>query len=137
MGKKLDFINTHFDYRVEANKNSAPVLKAIIDKRNAEDPRIVTGDFNCTTQDYAYRYLTQPQEKNRMLSDAQTLSENPHHGPSYTINMFKRDEKPQKIDFIFVNHKISVIRHAVLADHWDGNYPSDHMPVAADIMLNA
>ncbi|NSW89248.1 MAG: endonuclease/exonuclease/phosphatase family protein [Firmicutes bacterium] len=132
-GRKFDFINTHFDYKNEANKNSAHLLKKIIKERDCGVPLVITGDFNCTNESYTYRYLTQSGQSERRLFDAQAISGRPHHGPSYTINMFNSEQKKEKIDFIFVSSNVKVVRHAVLADHWDGYYPSDHLPVLADI----
>ena len=40
-----------------------------------------------------------------------------------------------RIDYIFVSDAVRVLRHATLTDHWDGRYPSDHMPVVADVVM--
>ncbi len=40
------------------------------------------------------------------------------------------------MSFSFVSEGVHVLRHATLADSWDGGrYPSDHMPVVADVAL--
>ena len=39
------------------------------------------------------------------------------------------------IDFIFIKNNIKVLNHGILSDTWNGKYPSDHMPVVADILI--
>jgi endonuclease/exonuclease/phosphatase family metal-dependent hydrolase len=41
-----------------------------------------------------------------------------------------------KIDFILVKEGIEVLQHGVLSDTWDGRFPSDHLPVLAEVLLN-
>ena len=41
----------------------------------------------------------------------------------------------RKIDYILARGDIGVLQHGTLADHWDGRYPSDHMPVLAELLL--
>lgn len=56
-----------------------------------------------------------------------------HHGPTATFNQFETVDR--KIDYVFVTPDVSVHRHAVVTDHWDGSVPSDHRPVVADLSL--
>ena len=39
------------------------------------------------------------------------------------------------IDYIFTKNDIQVLEHGTLYDNWDCKYPSDHMPVGADLEL--
>jgi endonuclease/exonuclease/phosphatase family metal-dependent hydrolase len=41
----------------------------------------------------------------------------------------------RRIDYIFVNDKVDVLKHAIISDFRDGRYPSDHLPVIAEIRL--
>jgi endonuclease/exonuclease/phosphatase family metal-dependent hydrolase len=34
-----------------------------------------------------------------------------------------------------VREGVQVIQHGILADHWDGRYPSDHLPVLAEVEI--
>jgi endonuclease/exonuclease/phosphatase family metal-dependent hydrolase len=62
-------------------------------------------------------------------------SRHPHHGPTTTWNGFKALVPGRKIDHIFFRGPVSVDQHAILADHWDGRFPSDHLPVLAEIVI--
>ena len=46
------------------------------------------------------------------------------------------DDSRRRIDYIFVNDKVEVHRHAIISDFRNGRYPSDHLPIVADITLN-
>ena len=60
----------------------------------------------------------------------------PHHGPTATFNDFKALVPDMKIDYVFVAGRVSVLQHAALSDTWDGRFPSDHLPVLAEVMLD-
>jgi endonuclease/exonuclease/phosphatase family metal-dependent hydrolase len=99
-------------------------------------PVIAVGDLNCDEDAAAYRLLTGGAEDIPFhLWDAKTQSATPHHGPSATFHAFSGVLR-ERIDYIFVSEGIFVLRHATLADYWDGGrYPSDHMPAVADLAL--
>jgi endonuclease/exonuclease/phosphatase family metal-dependent hydrolase len=134
-GKRLFHFNTHFDHRGElARTQSATLLRREIEKIARAMPVVVTGDFNFRETSDAYRILTE-QSRSSSLKDARYLSQHPHHGPTSTFNEFKALVPGMKIDFILVNEKIRVLQHAVLSDTWDGRFPSDHLPVLAEISI--
>jgi len=129
------FYNTHFDHRGEqARKASARLLLNDAHARASAVPVIVVGDLNCDEQSPAYRLLTgDAADIPFRLWDAKIRSALPHHGPSGTFHAFTGKPR-ERIDYIFVSENIHVLRHATLADYWDGErYPSDHMPVVADV----
>jgi Endonuclease/Exonuclease/phosphatase family. len=39
----------------------------------------------------------------------------------------------QRIDYVFVNEPVEVLKYAVLTDSKDRHYPSDHFPVIAKV----
>ncbi len=132
-GKFFFFLNTHFDHiGVEARKNSA---RLIIDKVNeiaADVPFILTGDFNVPDDSEPYNLLASA------FNDAKVVSQHGHYGPKGSWSTFSvcGDTKlDRRIDFIFVHDDIKVIKHAILSDSKDGRYPSDHLPVVAEITL--
>jgi len=139
--------NTHFDHRGKrARVESARLLRAFLAARPTAMPAIVTGDFNCTEQSETYRTLTEATAADGLpLRDAMHIAQAPHHGPSGSLNTQFAEPLREKIDYIFVwpqveeeceeKRKIQVQRHAILADHWDGCYPSDHLPVLADLRI--
>ena len=132
-------LNTHFDHRgSQARLESARLLRRFLATIPAALPVIVTGDFNCTADDLPYHALTiDPLINGPQLSDAMMMSITPHHGPTATTNSSFVNPLRGKIDYIFCypTTRLQVVRHAVLADHWDGVYPSDHLPVLADIVI--
>jgi len=123
----LAVYNTHFDHRGEtAQKESA---KLVIDSlaRHLEKPIIFTGDFNVTPESAAYNTITS------RLQDAYHTSRSPHYGPHGTSSGFEvcTDKSINRIDYIFHNEKINVIKHSILSDSMNKKYPSDHLPVFA------
>jgi endonuclease/exonuclease/phosphatase family metal-dependent hydrolase len=127
--------NTHFDQAgAIARRESARRLLKDIHQRAGTTPVIVVGDLNCTEVATPYRWLTGGLSTSPLrLYDAKTQSAMPHHGPSGTFHAFTGALR-DRIDYIFVSENLRVLRHATLADYWDGGrYPSDHMPVVADV----
>jgi endonuclease/exonuclease/phosphatase family metal-dependent hydrolase len=139
-GRVLFNFNTHFDHRGErAREESAKLLLQQIDKIAGSQRAVVTGDFNFTEDSVGYSILTgagaNPRPSLHLLRDARYLSENGHHGPTSTFNEFKALIPGQKIDYVLVRGKIRVQQHGALSDTWNGRFPSDHLPVLAEIII--
>ncbi|WP_234571584.1 endonuclease/exonuclease/phosphatase family protein [Rhodohalobacter sp. 614A] len=126
--------NTHFDHIGEtARAESAKlILHQILDIAEGK-PVVLTGDFNTTENDPPYRILTKTNGNELPLEDAFYHSEYGHHGPTSTWNGFDKIVPDRRIDFIFTNTGFRVLQHAIIADHQDGRFPSDHLPVVAEI----
>lgn len=133
-GKEFYHFNTHFDHRgVQARAESARLLLGQIREIAGNGPVILTGDFNCVPTDEPYRILA---GKGSGLADALFQSEIPHHGPLSTWSGFQFPGLPgRRIDYIFVNEKVKVHKHAILSESWSGRFPSDHLPVLAEVKL--
>jgi len=128
------FFNTHFDYHsILARNKSAQLLREKVMQVSQNNPFIITGDFNIFPKlggEETYKILT----RDNLLIDAQFKTEFPHHGPTGSWSGFKEAGQPGvKPDYIFVNKKINVRSHGILADTFDGKFPSDHMPVVSEI----
>ncbi|MBX3276815.1 MAG: endonuclease/exonuclease/phosphatase family protein [Acidobacteria bacterium] len=134
---KRDFFhfNTHFDHvGVEARKQSALLLRTRMAKMAGNSRVILTGDFNCRQTDAPYLAITSESGDGRPLRDARNLSQFGHHGPTSTFNGFKALGPPEsRIDYIFLGDGWRVRLHGTLADTFDGRFPSDHLPVIAEI----
>ena len=134
-GHTLLVVNTHFDHHGEiARRESAILLEAWLRERSGTSLAVLLGDFNSTTASDAYRTLTAPDR----LVDGASLSESPHHGPSFTFQGFDFSATAcETIDFVFLRNPagVRVLRHGALSDHWDGRYPSDHFPVLVELRL--
>lgn len=134
-GIEFFFFNTHFDHRGRiAREKSAGVIQQQVSLIAQNAPVIITGDFNTPPSSVPYQKLTQ----SNALNDALFLSSAPHYGPVKTSSGFSVCEKPirARIDYIFVNKKIHVLRHATITDQEEGRYYSDHLPVMAAIKMS-
>ena len=118
---------------------SAKLLISTIEEVAGTTPVIVTGDFNSIPGSEPHQILIDgiPEIASTKLIDAKTISKFPHHGPNGTITRFQSASLPDNatIDYIFVKNNISVILHGTLSDSFDGRFPTDHMPVLAEIII--
>lgn len=124
--------NTHFDHRGErAREKSAELIAHRASRMAGTSPVIVTGDFNFVESAPGYAVLAQS------FQDAFYATEQPHHGPSGTFSGFElgATELNRRIDYIFVQNEVRVLQHAILSDHWNGAYSSDHLAVVATVQL--
>ncbi len=131
-GQEWYHFNTHFDHRGEqARLESARLILQKIKEIAPNHPAILTGDFNCTPTDPPYRLLT---AEDSPMKDALYASQQPHHGPMSTWSGFQFPGVPdRRIDFVFINERARVLKHAILSDSWSGRFPSDHLPVLARV----
>lgn len=135
--RQIRVVNTHFDHvGVVARRETAVQLLRWLGKgTRAGLPTILMGDFNSTPDDPGYRLLADT--KTSRLRDARLASQTPAYGPPGTFNAFKFDsDAPAPIDHIFVAKQFAVEDYAVITQHWGGRLPSDHYPVAVDLILD-
>ncbi len=135
LNRDFFFFNTHFDYHGKnARAESALLLEEKVFQIADNQPIIIAGDFNLFPQldgQTTYNLLT------RKFADAFDLAQFPHHGPTGTWSGFKEAGRPGiKPDCIFVGPNIEVYLHGVLSDTFDGKFPSDHLPVVADLIIH-
>ena len=141
-GRVLHAFNTHFDHvGVVARRESALLLlRRIAEIAGPEGPVVVVGDLNTTPDSEPYRALTTPAAAGAApaLVDAFSATACPHHGPTSTWNGFQAIAAPgRRIDFVLVRPGVEVLRHAILSDTFDGRFPSDHLPVLAELRIGA
>lgn len=123
--------NTHFDHIGDtARAESARLIVETIQEVSNGFPVILTGDFNAMEESKPYAVLTGSD-----LKDAYKASTLPHVGPLFSFEGFDvlGPADKRRIDYIFVNDKVKVLKHAIISDFRDGRYPSDHLPVVADV----
>lgn len=128
--KKMFWVfNTHLDHiGTEARIESIKLILNKIKLLNTQGlPVILMGDFNMEETHESIKYIS------KSLNDSKYVARNTF-GPSGTFNNFEF-HKPvtRRIDFIFVSDHITVNKYAVLSDSKACRYPSDHLPVFADI----
>jgi formylglycine-generating enzyme required for sulfatase activity/endonuclease/exonuclease/phosphatase family metal-dependent hydrolase len=138
-GAVFHLFNTHFDHRGEtARRESARLLRRKVAEIAGQDgPVVVTGDFNSTPDSDPYRILTAlgPPGEPPGLVDALLASRHPHHGPTSSWNGFQAIEAGRRIDLVLVRPPVVVRQHGILSDTFDGRFPSDHLPVVAEVTL--
>jgi len=132
-GKQFLVFNTHFDHKgMEARKQSAILIRKKIEEMTKDKnlPVILTGDFNLTPDQEPISLLK------RYLSDSREVTELPPYGPVGTFNSFDWNAPMEgRIDYIFVQGSIKVLKYAVLTDSKEQRWPSDHLPVFAKVLL--
>jgi endonuclease/exonuclease/phosphatase family metal-dependent hydrolase len=126
--------NTHFDHvGSEARINSSKLIYSKITECNPENyPCVLMGDLNLFPDTDPIQYLS------KQLDDAKTLAGDHISGPQGTFNGFKHAEPvTNRIDYIFISKgKGKVNQYEVLDSQTEGRYPSDHLPVFIDVILN-
>ncbi len=129
--KTFFVFNTHFDHRgVKAREESAKLILKSIKETNKEDlPLILTGDLNLIKTSAPVQSIL------KELNDAKDKSQTPPYGPEGTSGGFDVKLTSKTIDYIFINNGVSVLRHGVLSDSFGLFYPSDHLPVLAEVRI--
>ena len=132
--QKVWVMNTHFDHvGVVARQKSAEIILNKIKELQAKKkaPVVLTGDFNSQKSDV----WMHPFFEN--LQEASSNSKTEPYGGLATWNAFNFKEKPtEQIDFIFTSKNNTVInKFRTITDFYDFKYPSDHLPIIAEIKL--
>jgi len=130
-GNVFFVFNVHFDHEgVVARKESGKLMVQKISEIAGNTPVICTGDFNSTPE------TEQMQTMQTLLNDSYKVTAMPPYGPTGTFNDFIFEAPLQeRIDYIFVSRHFSVTKYAALTDASQQRYPSDHLPVVADLTL--
>ncbi|MBY0492422.1 MAG: endonuclease/exonuclease/phosphatase family protein [Gemmatimonadaceae bacterium] len=129
-------LNTHFDHMGEnARIESARLIRRRLATLAHGQPIIMTGDLNADPTSAPYRVLTSEviADGAAPLRDAFVVSRSGHYGPASSWNAFTAIEPGRRIDYVLVSEPIAVLRHAALTDRLENRFPSDHLPVVADL----
>lgn len=125
--------NTHLDHMGEEarTKGIALILSKIKEVNTKNYPVIFMGDFNSEPE--TERIINLKKEMN----DSREISEQKPFGPSGSFNNFIHNEPVTKlIDYIFLSkNNVKVLKYAILSDSKDLKYPSDHLPIFAEIKI--
>jgi len=124
-GEAFLAMNAHFDHRGrEARCESSRV---ILERRarRAQLSVIVTGDLNAGEESLPLAELR--------AGGLRDTFRDVHEGSvaAGTFNGFRGESDGPKIDYVLVDHGWSTLSAAIVRDHDDGRYPSDHYPVVA------
>ena len=123
--------NVHFDHRgVVARRESAKLTLQKIREIAGNSPVIYAGDFNATPESEPIQIIQ------ASLRDSYVATALPPYGPVGTFNGFRMDAPlNNRIDYIFVSHHFDVLKYAALTDFLEQRFPSDHLPIVADVVL--
>lgn len=152
-GLTTAFFNTHLSFgKVNKREFQARFISEKIEPYAHVMPTLFMGDLNTFPHrqdlpdlpfydgDYIHRIFTRGSFK-----DAKEVSLLGHLGPIATFTNTPEDGAvPFKgkgtpgvfLDHIYVSNDIQVIVHAVESGTVEGHYPSDHMPVLIDFIIN-
>ncbi|MEO8398607.1 MAG: endonuclease/exonuclease/phosphatase family protein [Ignavibacteriaceae bacterium] len=136
--KKIFYqFNTHLDNVGEtARENSAKLIRERVDEIEETYPLIITGDFNVNPNSEVYQIMVDTINYKRKIYDSEKISVYPSYGSKVSFNDFGKNVLAgNKIDYIFVNDKIKVLQHGIIGDTFNGQYPSDHMPVIVEVII--
>jgi len=129
-GGELLWLNTHLDNAYEkARVNGARLIASRLAEFPADLPIVVSGDFNCASgSSAAYRILIQEAG----LVDSWALGGGPHVG---SYGGWAHPGPGERIDWLLVRGLDA--KSAGICDyHTDEEWPSDHVPVYADLTLD-
>jgi endonuclease/exonuclease/phosphatase family metal-dependent hydrolase len=149
--QRITILNTHFNFTdAECRLKQAQFVINQVKKLSKKTAVVLMGDLNTFAHrlelkklpfydgDYLHHLLTQ-----KYLKDAKEEAVLGHLGPIATFTNEGEDPAPFKgrgtpgifLDHIYVSSKVKVISHAVQPATVGGYYPSDHMPLISDILL--
>jgi len=130
-GKRFWVFNTHFDHvGKKARINSAHLIYKKINELNTEGySYIFMGDLNSKPDSDVYHYLTS------LMYDTSNFVEETNSESKGTFNGFKHDQPViDRIDYIFKTNTCGTVKaFKIIDDKIDGRFPSDHLPVIAEI----
>jgi endonuclease/exonuclease/phosphatase family metal-dependent hydrolase len=133
-GREFYFWNTHLDNDVElARQKSAELIRQRIGALKTDLPVVLTGDFNCNGGDSrAWDLLV----KEGGLTDTWPLARQRVHEHMNSFHDYQPPgEKGERIDWILVHGAVTVDKEEVCNFSEHGQFPSDHFPVIAWLVL--
>ncbi|MDV5170133.1 endonuclease/exonuclease/phosphatase family protein [Photobacterium rosenbergii] len=135
-GKRVLVFNAHFDHIGQTARQKSTILlskKADEITAGAGDAVIVLGDLNFERSDTAsYKALTDLYQDAREITKQPFTGVNGNKDQVFTYQGYGK-EKPEDIDYIFVNDKLAVNRFEYRNVIKDGIYASDHLSVISNI----
>lgn len=131
--RQLYVYNTHFTLRRGPRQlRSAEQINAHIADLPPDSAVVVMGDFNAVAEtSETWRVAT-----SNGLRDAWVIAEQ-REGPPLTANGFRPPPQgyENRIDWILVGGPVTVRRAVTVLYSVDGRWPSDHYPVAAELLV--
>lgn len=134
--KKIRVCCTHLDNLFQSVREYGirNLMKVIESEQEKEElPIILMGDFNDEPDSEFIKAFCNGKFSKKKLIPVQSI--NPSIYREATRDKFKRTENGVHIDYIFVSEEIEIVKAEVIKYNILGKYPSDHYPLAADIII--
>ena len=135
-GNQFLLINLHTDYRADEETRvlQLKAVTAFLQESERKDlPAIVMGDFNSTAEQASIPVFLQ--DNPRMGMTSQIAQATGDTGPTLVSYEFT-ERLPYVFDYIFVTKdRITTKYYSAVDNIKDGKYPSDHLPVVADLEI--
>ncbi|WP_254901672.1 endonuclease/exonuclease/phosphatase family protein [Thalassobacillus devorans] len=130
------FVNTHFDHQSEeARQKSANLVVEKMKEFDPDLPVLVTGDFNASPNSIPYQNMTEDTPIVDLYHTAGTvINEN--------LGTFNGFDDPtgggpdSRIDWILATENVTANHYEIINYQKNGQYPSDHYPVSAEVTLH-
>ncbi len=135
-GRELLFANTHWDHNgIAARRNAAALVKQRLPALSGGAPVILVGDLNSTEDDDWVQSLMRPSHPGEVpLIDSYRQAHPQRRPDEASFHAFRGGTDGSRIDFIF--HGPAFRTTAATIDRHvgtDGQYPSDHYAVTAEL----
>jgi endonuclease/exonuclease/phosphatase family metal-dependent hydrolase len=120
---------THLDnLGQQARLEQAAIIVRWLHER--QGPVIVMGDFNDLPGSSLHDLVASPESG---LRDSWKMLERSENGQSMTHHDFQGNPEKGRLDWILVSRHFRVREAAIIRDHREGRYPSDHFPYYVDL----
>jgi endonuclease/exonuclease/phosphatase family metal-dependent hydrolase len=132
--REFIFVNTHLDHQVQAaREKGAQLIRERVAAFDAKLPVLLVGDFNAAAgQNKAYSILTD----DKFFTDTWTTAHERVNEGIGSFNSFKGVQKDGgRIDWILSRGDVAADRIEIVTFSRDGQFPSDHFPVVAQLRL--
>jgi endonuclease/exonuclease/phosphatase family metal-dependent hydrolase len=129
-GREQDFyfLNTHLDHiSADARLQGARMIREYFIPRGK--PLILAGDFNEPPESPVYQELVSP---GGPIHDS-WRGIHPRADEASTQVHFDGRPRGSRIDWILITPPFQVLTAAIVTDHEDGRYPSDHFPYEVEV----
>ena len=149
-GRRISLFNTHLDLAsaaIRCGEMRVLLERGVLPAKARGDAVLLMGDFNEVPGPDDARLpprgavLEELAAGNAValaateLSDAYESSETPPSGPYRTCHGYE-DTPSARIDFIFSSDDVRVLSYATIEDKPEGEFASDHYPVAATMVMS-
>ncbi len=131
-GREIVFLNTHWDHvGNQARIESGKIIHTWMGEKAANQPTIITGDFNVNETHPGLRALMTSETDSLKFLDVYRQLHPMADEEEATFNGFKGRTRGGRIDFILASPAFKPIEATIDRASRDGRYPSDHFPVTA------